>query len=77
MSQLYDEPISARTTPGGMPAAISWRGDQMNVRHVHSVWQVAGDVRLFRIGVTAAGGRSGVAEIAGGGADWRLLRIWL
>jgi hypothetical protein len=76
MSQLYDEPISAQTTESGTPSAISWRGARMHVRHVHSVWQAAGDVRLFRIGVTA-GDRSGVAEIAGNGGDWRLLRIWL
>lgn len=73
---LYDEPITAEVTPSGTPAAISWRGTSMPVRHVHSVWQAAGDVRLFRIGVTADG-RQGLAEIAGTGASWRLLRIWL
>jgi hypothetical protein len=49
----------------------------MPVRHVHGVWQAAGDVRMFRVGITAASGQPGLAEIAGTGAEWRLLRIWL
>jgi hypothetical protein len=76
VSHLYDEPISAETRAGGVPAAITWRGSRMHVRQVMSVWQMPGDARLYRVGVTTADGRSGMAEIVAAPGAWRLRRYW-
>jgi hypothetical protein len=74
--QLYNEPIRAEITPAGTPAAFHWRGGRMHVRSVLAVWQAPGEGRLYRVGVTTAGGEPGVAEIAGGTDGWRLRHLW-
>ncbi|RAY14550.1 hypothetical protein DPM19_12270 [Actinomadura craniellae] len=73
---MYDEPISAETRVGGHPAAITWRGRRMHVRQVLSVWQMPGDARLYRVGVTTADGAAGMAEIVASPDTWRLRRYW-
>ncbi len=76
MSQLFDEPITAETTPAGTPSAITWRGGRMHVRSVLGVWQAPGEGRLYRVGVTVPSGEPGVAEIAGSPGGWRLRHLW-
>lgn len=77
MPQLYDEPITARITPAGNPSMLTWRGETMAVRQILSVWQAEGDARLYRIGVTTAGGRPATAEIVDRpGSGWALRHLW-
>jgi myo-inositol catabolism protein IolC len=77
--QLYNEPIDITgTTPTGAPQTLHWRGGRLDVRDVRAVWQVAGEGRLYRVGVTVDG-RLGIAEIAqqGDTGAWRLRHLWL
>ena len=59
-----------------LAASITWRGGRMHVRSVLAVWQAPGEGRLYRVGVTAASGEQGVAEIAGHAGSWRLRHLW-
>jgi hypothetical protein len=77
MPHLLNEPISADTTPAGVPVALRWRGDRMPVRSVLAVWQAPGEGRLYRVGVTAPDGEPGIAEIATGTDGWRIRHLWL
>lgn len=76
MTQLYDEPIHARTTSAGAPSALTWRGETMPVRQVLGVWQAAGDARLYRVGVTTAEGPAIVEIVDRPGSGWALRHLW-
>ncbi|MBC6458983.1 hypothetical protein [Actinomadura sp. HBU206391] len=77
--QLYNEPIEiTETTPAGTPRTVQWRGGRLHVRGVREVWQVPGEGRLYRVGVTVDG-QLGIAEIAqqGSTGTWRLRHLWV
>lgn len=77
MPQLYDEPISAMTNATGAPATFTWRGETMAVRQILSVWQAAGDARLYRAGVTTAAGGAAIVEIVDRpGSGWAIRHLW-
>lgn len=76
MTQLYDESVHAHTTPAGLPAAFTWRGETMPVRQVLGVWQAAGDARLYRVGVTTVGGPAIVEVVDRPGSGWVIRHLW-
>ncbi|MEU5879400.1 DUF6504 family protein [Spirillospora sp. NPDC047279] len=76
--QLYNEPVAVTGhSQSGAPKVLTWRGRTLHVRSVREVWQVPGEVRLYRVGIAVDGDRHGIAEIAEDPSGWRLRHLWL